>query len=191
MAELKVRWRGEVYELPTCLNEERAAVASAEWPDGIVDIATMFAPEHVSDFSEHQRRQLAQMVLQSLGESTIGLRVSPATIGKTETKPVPAGFGTIGKAVTSRPVELRKIDHASLEELSAAPGKGRGLQAGTAMRKLEAASSGAVVSIDGAGGEDASSSGGEGAGGEGASSSGGEGAGGEGASSSGGDGGTL
>jgi len=170
MADLKVRWRGEVYELPTCLNQERAAVASAEWPDGIVDIATMFAPEHVSDFSEHQRRQLAHMVLESLGESTLGLRVSSATLGKTETKAVPAGFGTMGHAVTSRPVERSKLDHETLQALASSSSKARGPQPGSAIRKVASSSSG-----DGGA---SSSSGGEG----GASS---------GSSSSGGDGGTL
>jgi uncharacterized membrane protein YgcG len=178
MADLKVRWRGELYEIPTCLGEGEAAKAMAQWPDGVIDIATMFEPGRSEAFSEHQRRQLAHMVLEALGEPTLGLHVSSATLGKTDTKAVPAGFGTIGKAVTSRPVELRRIDHAYLQELAAAPRKGR-LQPATAMRKLETSSS--DVSIGG--GEGA---GGEGAGGEGScsSSSGGEG-------SSGGDGGTL
>ena len=134
MADLKVRWRGVVYEIPTCMSAERAAVAASEWPDGVVDIATMMAPEHASDFSEHQRRQLAHMVLESLGESTLSLSVpTPASLAGVS-KPIPAGFGTIGKSVVSRPVQRRTIDHAFLQELAASSSKTRGRQPGAAIR---------------------------------------------------------
>lgn len=140
-AKLKVSWRGEVYELPTCLDDKRAAEASALWPDGVVVLERVLEPGRETPFSEGERRNLVKMVLRALGEpfpsiaNAIRERIArardtqPATGGAVKVPGKPAG-----KALPKR----RELTHETLVELAAKKPAGElKIRPGSAMRKLQ------------------------------------------------------
>jgi hypothetical protein len=45
MANLTVRWRGELHSIATCLDDARAAQAREPWPDGVIDVVKLLDPE--------------------------------------------------------------------------------------------------------------------------------------------------
>lgn len=132
MADLKVRWRGVVYEIATCLTPARAALAASQWPGGIVEIGQMFAPGRKEAFSKAQRRALARMVLVGLGEPGLSL------IGLQARKPKPGDGGALPSA-RAKVLAVNAIDHAFLTALERKPGRRAPLS--QRMRELGASSS--------------------------------------------------
>jgi hypothetical protein len=117
MATLRVRWRGAVYEIATCLNAERAKAAAALWPDGVVDIARVLEPGRPASFSDAERKGLVKMTLRALGELEQRKTQLPDP-RKARMVPVPATFGTTGKRAAWQPIaRRRRIDHAFVTEL--------------------------------------------------------------------------
>lgn len=121
MHALTVRWRGAVYEIATCLNAERAALAAERWPDGVIELATLLDParEFHPGFTEAERRALLKLALRALGELE-PVPVELPTPGKARMVPVPATFGTTGQRPAWSPMTRRRaFDHAFVTELAA------------------------------------------------------------------------
>jgi len=115
-ASLKVRWRGAVYEIATCLTPERAQLAAALWPDGVVDLARVLEPGRPDTFSQAERKGLVKMALRALGE--LEHRTSVLGSGEARTVAVRGTFGTTAKrkVAAARPAR-RRIDHAFVTAL--------------------------------------------------------------------------
>jgi hypothetical protein len=119
MATLRVRWRGAVYEIATCLNAERAKAAAALWPDGVVDLARVLEPGRPATFSQAERVGLVKMALRALGELEPRKSAALPDPRKARMVPVPATFGTTGKRAAWQPLaRARRIDHAFVAELA-------------------------------------------------------------------------
>lgn len=140
MAKLQVRWRGEVYELPTCLDDKRAELARGQWPDGIVELERVLEPGRESPFSEAERRSLCKMVLRGLGEPLPSLAKSLRDRMRAEVTSKGAKTSASSSAGAGvKPAELvtaRSLTHDAIQALARGDTK-PAPRKGSAIRKVE------------------------------------------------------
>lgn len=120
---LRVRWRGELYDVAVCLDPAARALAQSQWVGGIVELSALLDPDRPSAFPSSQKRGLAAMVLRALGEPLPPSRLASLPMADPMPAPSAGSFAPVtARAIASAsPVARREqIDHAYLQALAKA-----------------------------------------------------------------------